>query len=92
MVAPTQTLGLEPKVILGPTVIVIGVDDALTQPVTLLRTERLALYTAAGTAPGTVITIGVAGKTAFATFTNPAAIAAALKMILYRSGLPVVLV
>lgn len=83
LVAPLHTAGFAPKVIVGlaTTVTVIGLL-ALTQPVPLLVTVRVALYVAAGAAAGTVIAIGLAGKTALTTFANPAPRAAALKVML----------
>lgn len=86
-----QTLGLAPKVIVGSARIVTVMGDALlTQPVAVLLTVNVALYTAGAAAAGTVIVIGLAGNTALTTFTKPAPRATASKVMLYRLGVPVV--
>ena len=88
---PAQTDGLAPKVIVGIGLMVtVKALAELVQPVAFLVTVRVPLYVAAGAAPGTTRTIGVAGRTALTTFTNPAARAAASYVMLYRSGVPVV--
>jgi hypothetical protein len=71
------------------TVTVMG-DELLRQPVVLFVTVKVALYVAAGAAAGTVMTIGVAGNATFVMFAKPAPNAAALNVMLYLSGLPVV--
>ena len=58
----------------------------LSQVVLVFLIFSVALYVAAGAAPGTVIVIGLGGKLVYGTFTNPAVIAAALKSIVYWSG------
>jgi hypothetical protein len=55
----------------------------LLQVVPLFLTVSTALYVAATAAPGTVITIGLAGNTAFTTSANPAVLAVASKSMLY---------
>ena len=64
----------------------------LVHPVVLLVTVKLPVYVAAAAAPGTTNTIGVAGNNALATSTKPAVCAAALYVMLYLSGVPVVAV
>jgi hypothetical protein len=83
LVEPAHTLGLAPRVIVGIgfTVTLIALP-VLVHVVTLLVTVSVPVYVAAGAAPGTTRTMGVAGRTALTTFTNPAASAAALYVML----------
>src|SRR5664279_3422269 len=62
------------------------------QPVTVFVTVIVPLYVANAAPAGTVKTIGVAGSAVLGTFANPAAMAAALYVILYWLGAPVVAV
>ena len=55
---------------IGLMVIVMGCE-VLVQPVSELNTDKVALYVPATAAPGTVITIGLAGNATFVTSTNP---------------------
>ncbi len=90
-VDPEQTAGLAPRVIVGFGFIVTLIAyPLLTHPVELILTVSVPVYVAGAAAPGTVSTMGVAGNAAFTTFTKPAAIAAALYVILYWSGESVV--
>ena len=58
-------------------------EFALTHPVVLFVTFRVPVYVPAATAPGTAMTIGLAGNKVFGTFMNPAVIAPALHVMLY---------
>jgi hypothetical protein len=93
LVIPEHTDGFAPSVIvgIGLTVTLIAYVE-LVQPVVLLATAKLPVYVAAAAAPGTTNTIGVAGNNALATSTKPAVCAAALYVMLYLSGVPVVAV
>src|SRR5437870_1238398 len=84
VVAPWQTTGLAPSVIVGFgfTSTVIG-RFALTHNVALLRTVSTALYVAANAAGGTVIVSGDAASGAFTTSANNCPCAVASKSMLY---------
>ena len=62
----------------------------LEQPVVVLTTVKVALYVPAATPPGNVNTIGLPLSAPLITSTKPAALAAALYVILYSSGEPLV--
>ena len=84
MVVPLQIVAFAPSVMVGAAVMVtvIGVF-ALVQPVVELLTLIVALYVPVAAPAGTAIAMGDAPNAALVTFTNPAVIAAALKVIVY---------
>jgi len=93
LIDPAQTEGLAPRVIVGiGFTLTLITFVGLLHPVKLLDTVSVPVYVAGGAAPGITMTIGEAGRIALVTFTNPAASAAALYVMLYLSGLPVVAV
>jgi hypothetical protein len=83
-VLPLHTEGLAPNVMVGVRSIVTEIGlAALTQPDVVFVTVIAPEYVPGKAPPGTVITMGVAGRAALTTSTNPCASAAALKSMLY---------
>jgi len=81
---PAHTVGLAPIVIVGiGLIITLMAFGVLVQPVRLFVTVNIPVYVAGAAAPGTTNVIGEAGSAALVTFTNPAARAAPLKVMLY---------
>jgi hypothetical protein len=88
---PEQTEGLLPKAIVGVVLIVtVKASPLLLQPVAEFFTVSVPLYVPAAAPPGTVSPIGLAGSAVNPTFANPTASAAALYVMLYWLGDPVV--